>query len=61
MLNLNYSREVKKMSVKSRIRKIEKKKGIYKRRKENIIRCKLKKKEKEQSIEEVAKRMGFDI
>ena len=49
------------MSVQSRIRKIEKKKGIYKRRKENIIRWKLKKKEKEQSIEEVAKRMGFDI
>lgn len=49
------------MSVQSRIRKIEKKKGIYKRRKENIIRCKLKKKEKEQSIEEVAKRIGFDI
>lgn len=43
MLNLNYSREVKKMSVKSRIRKIEKKKGIYKRRKEDIIKCKLKK------------------
>ena len=49
------------MSVQSRIRKIEKKKGTYKRRKENIIRCKLKKQEKELSIEEVAKRMGFDI
>nr|DAN54049.1 MAG TPA: DNA-binding protein [Caudoviricetes sp.] len=34
---------------------------MYKRRKEDIIRCKLKKKEKELSIEEVAKRMGFDI
>ena len=49
------------MSIQSKIRKIEKKKGIYKRRKEDIIRCKLKKKEKELSIEEVAKRMGFDI
>lgn len=34
------------MSVQSRIRKIEKKKGIYKRRKENIIRCKPKGSEK---------------
>ena len=49
------------MSVQSRIRKIEKKKGIYKRRKENIIRCKIKNQEKELSIEEMAKRMGFDI
>lgn len=35
------------MSVQSRIRKIEKKKGIYKRRKKDIIRCKLKKARKE--------------
>nr|DAY17791.1 MAG TPA: hypothetical protein [Caudoviricetes sp.] len=34
------------MSVQSRIRKIEKKKRIYKRRKEDIIRCKLKGSEK---------------
>lgn len=34
------------MSVQSRIRKIEKKKGIYKRRKEDIIRCKPKEPEK---------------
>ena len=49
------------MSVQSRIRKIEKKKRIYKRRKEDIIRCKLKKQEKKLSVEEMAKRMGFDI
>lgn len=49
------------MSVQSRIRKIEKKKGIYKRRKEDIIKCKLKKQEKELSIEEMEKRMDFDI
>lgn len=34
------------MSVQSRTRKIEKKKGIYKRRKEGIIRCKPKESEK---------------
>lgn len=49
------------MSVQSRIRKIEKKKGIYKRRKEDIVRYKLKKQEKKLSVEEMAKRMGFDI
>lgn len=59
MLNLNYSREVKKMSVKSRIRKIEKKKGIYKRRKEDIIKCKFKKQEKELSIEEMTKKWAL--
>ena len=48
------------MSIQSRLRKIEKKKGIYRRRKENIIRCKPKKQEKELSFEELAKRMGFD-
>ena len=49
------------MSAQSRIRKIEKKKGIYKRRKEDIVRCKIKKQKKELSIEEMVKRMGFDI
>ena len=49
------------MSVQSRIRKIEKKKEVYKRRKEDIIRCKIKKQKKELSIEEMAKRMDFDI
>ena len=34
------------MSAQSRIRKIEKKKGTYKRRKEDIIRCKPKESEK---------------
>lgn len=47
------------MSVQSRIRKIEKKKGMYKRRKENIIRCKFKKQEKELSIEEMAKKWAL--
>lgn len=49
------------MSVQSRIRKIEKKKGIYKRRKENIIRSKLKSEEKESSFEEMLKKIGFEI
>lgn len=49
------------MSIQSRIRKIEKKKGIYKRRKEDIIKCKFKKKEKELSVEEMIKRMQFDV
>ena len=48
------------MSAQSRIRKIEKKKGIYKRRKEDIIRCKIKKQENELSVEEIIKRMQFD-
>lgn len=48
------------MSVQSRIRKIEKKKGIYQRRKKNIIRCKLKKQEKKLSVEEMLKRMQLD-
>ena len=48
------------MSAQSRIRKIETKKGIYKRRKEDIIRCKLKKQEKKLSVEEMIKRMQFD-
>ena len=48
------------MSVQSRIRKMEKKNGIYKRRKEDIIRCKIKKKEKKLSVEEMIKRMQFD-
>ena len=49
------------MSIQSRLRKIEKKKGIYKRRKENIIRFKPKLEEKELSFEEMAKRMGFEV
>ena len=48
------------MSIQSRVRKIEKKKGIYKRRKENIIRFKPKSEEKELSFKEMAKRMGFE-
>ena len=47
------------MRVKSRIRKIEKKKGIYKRRKEDIIKCKFKKQEKELSIEEMTKKWAL--
>lgn len=48
------------MSVQSRIRKIEKKKGIYRRRKEGIIRCKPKESEKVKFWGSV-KKMGFDI
>lgn len=47
------------MSVQSRIRKIEKKKGIYKRRKKDIIKCKIKSQEKELSIEEMAKKWAL--
>ena len=43
------------MSVQSRIRKREKRKGIYKRGKENIIRSKIKSEEKESSFEEMLK------
>ena len=49
------------MSVQSRIRKIEKKNGVYKRRKEDVIKCKPKIQEKELSLEEMAKRIGIDL
>ena len=49
------------MSVQRRKRKIEKKKGTYKSRKEIIIKAKPKFTEKELSFEEMAKRIGFDV
>ena len=49
------------MSVQSRIRKIEKREGTYKRRKEDIIKCKLKTEERELTFKEMAKKLGFAI
>lgn len=48
------------MSVQSRVRRIEKKKGIYKRRKENIIKFD-KSQEKELTFEEMLKRIKFNL
>lgn len=49
------------MSVQRRKRKIEKKKGIYKRRKEIIIKAKPKFTEKELSFEDMIKKIEFDL
>ena len=49
------------MSVQMRKRKIEKKKGIYKRKKEVIIKAKPKFTEKELSFEEIIKKIKFDL
>ena len=49
------------MSVQSRIRKIEKKKRMYKRRKEDIIRLGTSREKKELTMEEIAKKMGLKI
>jgi len=49
------------MSVQGRLRKIEKKKGIYKRRKEDVIRLGTSRKKEELTLEEIAKKVGLKI